>query len=107
MPSLPGPHIIQPTCGACGDDLSHDGETYFCAPCGLDYGETIRGDEPAVFRDDVDVCGSPCINRFHQEDGGVVHSNGRRQRWVCHPCALPVGHTSSHWSGCSLQPETV
>ena len=36
---LPYCSIQNPACGACGSETSHDGDSFCCEPCGLDYGD--------------------------------------------------------------------
>ncbi|MGY2747251.1 hypothetical protein ACVWZ8_004368 [Arthrobacter sp. UYCu723] len=87
--SLPRCCIQTPACGACGDDTAHDGDSFYCDDCGLDYGNGDESD-PAVFRDEeLPPCGEACDNNWHIKFG-----------LTCTPCELPAGHTSDHWTDC-------
>ena len=99
--TLPTCSVQYPICGACGADCDHDGDTFYCEPCGLDYGEG-REDEPATFRDgEAPACGEPCNNSWHQ-DGAMPE-----YVFACLPCALPAGHTSDHWTDCDVRKAVV
>ena len=91
---LPSCSIRNPTCGACLGETSHDGDSFYCQECGLDYGD--GDDSPAIYRDeDAETCAAPCANSWHAADA-------IRTGWSyeCHPCALPTGHNSDHWTPC-------
>ena len=88
---LPGCIVQYPACGCCGSDTEHDGDSFYCDDCGLDFG---RGDEsePAEFRDEEEqACGKACDNSWHPSLG-----------LTCGPCLLPASHTSDCWTGCKL-----
>lgn len=86
---LPFCTVQHPMCGACEMDTDHDGESFYCEDCGLDYGD---GDDytPATFRDaDRDPCGKACANPWHKSFG-----------MLCETCKLPQGHASMCWTNC-------
>lgn len=94
---LPYCTIQNPACGACGGETSHDGDSFYCEPCGLDYGD--GGSETrATYRDEgVEPCGHPCGNYWHGRDLSAVGWSFR-----CEPCALPATHEEGgHWHDCS------
>lgn len=97
MSGLPSCSIQYPSCGACGCHTDYDGDTFYCDDCRLDYGRGEDG-ETATYRDEeAGPCGTPCDNEWHGPDkirGGWTY--------LCQPCALPAGHTSDHWTNCSL-----
>ena len=87
---LPSCTVQSPACGACGMETDHDGNSFYCDDCGLDYGD---GDEriPATYREeDALACGNPCDNYWHGAHGFKE----------CRPCTLPKGHISMHWTPC-------
>ncbi|WPM94312.1 hypothetical protein VB1_CDS0063 [Arthrobacter phage Marchesin] len=89
--SLPSCSVQHPACGACGDETSSDGESFYCDDCGLDYGD--GSDTQAEFRDeDAEVCGEPCSNSWHARIFA--------EPMICSPCELPEGHKSDHWTDC-------
>lgn len=97
MSDLPTCTIQSPACGACGLETHHDGDSFYCDDCGLDYG---NGDEsgPATFRDEeAQPCGEPCDNFWHKDD-----NLGKGWTFACTPCPLPKGHTSDHWTNCKV-----
>ena len=87
---LPHCESQYPACGACGDETCHDGGTFYCDECGLDYGDGEDG-TVATYRDETaPPCDEPCTNDWHgSRDLGP---------YECIPCALPKGHTSRHWT---------
>lgn len=96
--TLPRCSIQYPSCGACGDDTSFDGESIVCDPCGLNYG-TGEDDTEAEYLDydDATPCAEPCANRWHEP--GRIRDGFE---YACQPCALPSGHTSDHWTTCTI-----
>ena len=89
--SLPVCAVEYPSCGACGSNTSHDGDTFYCDECDLDYGDGDDGHE-AQFRDEEQKpCGKPCDNTWHAPE----HLN-----LICTPCKLPATHTSFCWTDC-------
>jgi hypothetical protein len=52
-------------------------------------------DDVSFLDPDAEVCGAACGNSWHKP--GAI-----KQGWgfECHPCPLPKGHTSGHWTGC-------
>ena len=94
---LPTCSVHYPACGACGGETDHDGDTYYCDPCGLDYGDGAD-DTTATYRaPDADPCGAPCSNAWHgSRDLGP---------YDCTPCQLPTGHKSPHWTACRPSPK--
>lgn len=98
MSHLPACSIQYPSCGACGQDTDHDGDTFYCNDCGLDYGNGEDQTE-AEFRDeDAEPCAQACDNYWHGADK-------IREGWTydCLPCPLPAGHTSDHWNPCDMR----
>ena len=95
MPNLPTCSIHNPTCGACGAETEHDGDTYYCDVCDLDYGD--GAETTATYRDeDAPPCGAPCANYWHGPD--LI-----RAGWAyeCQPCPLPATHEEGgHWHPC-------
>ena len=92
---LPTCSVLYPLCGACNYETDHDGDTYYCWRCGLDYGRGEDG-ETATYRDEsAEPCGMPCTGSL----GSV--------RFDCGICQLPSGHTSVHWAGYRRLPEEV
>lgn len=93
---LPTVTVIHPLCGACQNSTQHDGESFWCDVCGLDYGDGTR-DTPATFRDEDEApCGVACGNQWH--NGPDPHD--------CTPCQLPAGHMSVHWTACAPRRES-
>lgn len=96
--SLPKCAVQHPACGACGDDTEHDGDSFYCDGCDLDYGNGDDGNE-AQFRDEeLPECGKPCDNGWHDAEHLDLE---------CTPCKLPAGHRNWHWTDCQFKtPET-
>lgn len=95
MSKLPSCSIQYPSCGACGCETTHDGDSFYCDDCDLDYGQGQDG-EQATFRDEDDKpCGEPCDNCWHGPKAGYTYE--------CAPCALPTGHLSTHWTPCEIK----
>ncbi|UXE05419.1 hypothetical protein SEA_RENNA12_68 [Arthrobacter phage Renna12] len=91
MSELPSCIVQSPACGACGSDTEHDGDSFVCFDCGLNYGEG-REDEPATFLDEeLPACGKACDNSWHPTLG-----------LTCGECKLPEGHKSDCWTDCKL-----
>ncbi|MDQ5860683.1 MAG: hypothetical protein M3536_00270 [Actinomycetota bacterium] len=89
--SLPACSVEYPSCGACGDNTSHDGDTFYCEDCDLDYGNGNDGNE-ATFRDEEEkTCGKPCDNTWHAPE---------QLNLICTPCKLPATHRSFCWTDC-------
>lgn len=90
---LPSCAVQSPACGACGADTEHDGDSFVCYDCGLNYGEG-REDVPAEYIDEeLEPCGRECDNYWHKEGRlGVV--------MACEPCKLPAGHKPDCWTDC-------
>lgn len=85
---LPSCIIQYPACGACGSDTEHDGDSFYCDDCGLDFGPDDS--EPATFRDEEQpACGKECRNNWHKV-----------YELTCEECKLPEGHKSDCWTGC-------
>lgn len=89
---LPLCSVQYPACGSCGGETDHDGDSFYCDECGLDYGD---GDDctPATFRDEEEErCANPCDNQWHNSiDIGP---------YDCGICQLPASHKGSHWTNC-------
>ena len=93
--SLPSCAVQYPSCGACGIDTSHDGDSFYCEDCDLDYGNGDDGNE-ASFRDEEQPpCAKPCDNTWHRS---------KHFDLACEPCKLPEGHRSMCWTDCKDQP---
>lgn len=89
--SLPVCAVQYPSCGACGGETEHDGDSFYCDDCQLDYGNGDDGNE-AQFRDEeILPCGKPCDNTWH----GPKHFD-----LECTPCRLPATHTDMCWTDC-------
>lgn len=95
MRDLPEAVPQDPLCGACGSETYCDGEEYRCDECQLTFDSMTM--EAAFIDDRVEACGSPCDNTWHQRDHAIRPGLG----FDCHPCRLPAGHTSFHWTGCT------
>lgn len=95
---LPNAEVEYPLCGSCGASTDHDGDTLYCDPCGLDFDH----DMTATYRDqEAEPCGAPGEADGEHRYHGRVSTPGFV--WECHPCALPAGHSSDHWHGCSVR----
>lgn len=93
---LPCAIMRYPDCGACHEELSYDGDSFYCDPCGLDYGDGNE-DEQATFRDDEEgTCGAPCDDKWHGDEA----SEGRPTVYECNPCSLPKNHEYDHYMPC-------
>lgn len=91
MVSLPACAVQYPSCGACGCDTRHDGDSFYCEECDLDYGNGDDGNV-ATFRDEEQKpCGKPCDNSWH----GPEHFD-----FACTPCQLPATHSGWCWTDC-------
>ena len=93
---LPQGEYQYPVCGACGDELDHDGG-FYCESCGLSYDDELH---PSYTDDTAPPCGKPCTNEWH-----AIAATRQDTRIRCYPCALPKGHTSSCWTGCGAHPD--
>ena len=90
---LPSAEFQNPSCGACFRETRHDGDGFVCGACGLAFD---NDDLEASFLDDShEPCGEPCGDQWHRD---------KLMPMKCHPCALPKGHTSDHWTGCEYIP---
>lgn len=93
--ALPTCSVQSPACGGCDGETSHDGESYYCDDCGLDYGDGDDG-RTATYRDeDAEPCAVPCANTWHAPNAIKAGLS-----FECAPCSLPKGHTSLHWTPC-------
>lgn len=98
--SLPGCIMRYPDCGACHNELAHDGESFYCDRCKLDYG---RGDEdePATFRDEEDEpCGAPSPRPYRtktMEPAGRTREHRELWSFTEYPCNLPAGHNTDDY----------
>lgn len=85
---MPLPYAITsyPLCGACELETGHDGDSFVCEQCGLNYGD---GDEtrPTFLDPDAPTCGVP----------STIAEAMARLGFAIGPCELPRGHTSDHW----------
>lgn len=93
--SLPITVNVSVTCGHCGSDLHAEDWTWQCHNC-LVYWEDAEGrvfdleDQDAEFQDDsLEPCGAEPSAREQALFAGFDQDPG--------PCALPTGHTSSHY----------
>ena len=92
--SLPSCAVQYQACGACGADTAHDGDSFYCEDCDLDYGNGDDGNV-ATFRDEeAKTCSSPCDNYWHSK----VELD-----MICTPCQLPAGHRGWHWTDCRFK----
>ena len=94
MSRLPSCSVQYPSCGACGGDTSHDGDSFYCPDCDLDYGDGEDG-TTATYRNDDEACGAPCDNTWHAPNAIEAGTS-----FKCAPCSLPTGHSSFHWTPC-------
>lgn len=95
--SLPNCRVQNPSCGACGRETRHDGESFYCEDCCLDYGDGEDHTE-ATFRDEEsEPCAAACDNYWHGP-----HKIRYGEGYDCSPCALPKDHTSLHWTNCQV-----
>ena len=79
---MPSCVATNPECGSCNNETVHDGDSFYCDDCGLDYGDG-EDETVATYRDDdASMCG-----KFTE-----YFDNGRYA-----PCALPEGHRGAHW----------
>lgn len=92
---LPSAEIEYPTCGSCGGETSHDGDTFTCEDCGLYFDPTTL--RPNYLDDRVAPCGVPCVEPLHSPTSSALDD---RVPWECTGCLLPAGHTSPHRTGC-------
>lgn len=97
MRGLPYCTTQNPACGACGLDTTLDDDRFICDECGLNYGAGDGYGRAEFLNEEAQVCGAACSNDWHG-DGKI------RREWSynCHPCRLPEGHTSDHWTDCDL-----
>lgn len=92
------------SCGACGEELDHDGDTLVCYPCGLDYAGDPTDRPEATFLEDVQPCGYPNDNTSTRRLPWRT-VNGTVEEWrtvtiTYEPCSLPSthpGHGGFHW----------
>ena len=96
-PTLPACSVQYPSCGACGSDTSHDGDGFYCDPCGLDYGAGEDGTVATYRNPDTPPCGHTCTNEWH---GSRVLGP-----YECTPCQLPQDHAADHWTDCRPIPK--
>lgn len=95
MGNLPSCSVTYPTCGACYEETAHDGDDFYCGPCGLTYGD--GGENEAEFIEPQDdPCARPCTNPHHE-----AHNIRANLSFNCEPCKLPAGHTSDCWTDCT------
>ena len=95
MNNLPYCSISYPTCGACGEETECEGDSFYCEPCGLDYGDGRDGTAATYIDPEAAPCCLPCDEPWHRtprELGGVPYK--------CTPCLLPQGHEYEHWTNC-------
>lgn len=93
---LPTCSVQYPSCGACHADTDHDGDSFYCDPCGLDYSDGQDGTEATYRDEDAAPCAKPCTNTWHgSRDLGP---------YDCRSCALPSGHESDCWTNCTPIP---
>ena len=94
---LPKCSISYPTCGACYGETSHDGDSFYCDDCDLDYGSGDDGEEAAFRDEECAPCGKPCADKFHGEEYDTQY------KYTCHPCSLPETHAGDCWTSCKLE----
>ena len=89
---LPAAEPQNPSCGACRCETTFD-DGFACFDCGL----IFDGDylDASYIDEDAEPCGHPCGNYWHGPD--LIKPGWS---YACHPCALPTGHTSDHWTPC-------
>ena len=82
--ALPVCHVNSPICGSCYHETDHDGDSFYCEPCGLDYGNGEDGTVATYRDDDAKPCG-----KMYSGLGSLVRAYAS--------CPLPKGHLSEHW----------
>ena len=87
-PNLPACSPQYPRCGACADELDHDGDVLYCEACRLDYPDHT-GDGAADYRHEDD---EPCGEPPDESDAAFYARVPYPMRLM--PCALPAPHTS-------------
>ena len=93
---LPDAEPQPPACGCCGGDTDcYDVDDYRCDDCGLSYDRHMVA---SYVDDDARPCAKSCTASWHRPDSLTVATI-----WVyeCRTCALPTGHTSDCWTGCT------
>lgn len=101
MSSLPNPSLTI-ACGACGSELDHDGDTFACYDCQLQYSNDL--DSPAEYLDpDEKPCGKPhhqgtyVVTRpFKTSTDAAGDKTVELYRTAIQtfaPCVLPASHT--------------
>ena len=95
---LPTCSVRYPACGACGSETDYDGDSLYCDPCGLDYGDGTES-KPATYYHTADAkpCGARCRNPWHGSPSLGPYD--------CTPCQLPAGHKAAHWTACRPSPK--
>lgn len=101
-PGMTLPNLqISYRCGACGDEVARDGDTYPCYDCGLDYVGDPADLPEATFIEEVNPCGHPNDNvTVRRLPWRTVH--GTVEEWRTsitrhEPCSLPSDHDGFHW----------
>jgi hypothetical protein len=99
--ALPTVHVSI-ACGACGDELEHDGDNLQCYSCKLEYPSDPFSEEPAeyFFKDDKPCGAAPREreqrwNRPFRTEYGVVTQQAFFHT-VLSDCSLPTDHSSDH-----------
>ena len=90
---LPMADLAYPTCGSCGGETYHDGDSLRCDDCKLTFDPASL---EAEYADEEDAaCGTACDNFWHG-DGKISTGWG----YDCGACILPAGHISGHYTDC-------
>ena len=92
MTGLPDAVLRCPHCGACGAETTSEDGYFACYDCLLMFDRAM---EASFLDPDAEPCGEPCDNSWHKP-GAIKQGYG----FACHPCRLPKGHASEHWTGC-------
>lgn len=92
MSGLPEAIHRYPDCGVCYGELEHDGDSFYCDDCGLDYGDGGVG--APTFRDEDDEpCGSESKDPLRVKVMPPTTARGPRlYRFTEGACLLPAGH---------------
>ena len=90
--ALPDAQPQSPSCGACHGETRFEDQP-ICDECLLAFDPITL---TAEFLDPEAIsCSVPCDNPWHDD-----HKIRPGWGYHCHPCQLPNGHTSEHWTGC-------
>jgi hypothetical protein len=98
--TLPAAEHRPPSCGACGDETTYDGDSFVCYDCGLAFDpDTLAAD---YLDPDAATCAAPCNNPWHKPG-----QSKPARTYTCGTCALPDGHDRPCWTGCTWDAPTA